>query len=182
MYNLGFSQVRQRLYLHFTDLRLVFLNSLNLQTHSHMLLNLLQHFFRATVSVQFAEISIKNMHNNLFDLGFSHVRPRLYFYCTDRGLIFFNSSHFYLHSHVLLDLVQPLLRAAVSLELVEISIRRQFLLCYSVYDQDFSQLRQRLYLHCTDRRLVFLNHLHLFLHSHMLLDLVQLFLRAAVNL
>ena len=38
---------------------------------------------------------------------------------------------------MLLDLVQPLLRAAVSLELAEISIPRLFLLHYNLHDLDF---------------------------------------------
>ena len=39
-----------------------------------------------------------------------------------------------LHSHMLLDLVQPFLRAEVSLEFADISMRQWFLLRYSLYD------------------------------------------------
>ena len=62
---------------------------------------------------------------------------------------------------MLLDLVQPFMRAAVSLEHAEMSIPLQFLLHYTLQDLDFSQVRHRLYLHCTDRRFVFLHSLHL---------------------
>ena len=44
---------------------------------------------------------------------------------------------------MLLDLVQPFLRAEVSLEFAEISIRQWFLLRYSLLDQNYSQLRHR---------------------------------------
>ena len=46
---------------------------------------------------------------------------------------------------MLLDLVQPFLRGEVSLEFAEISIRQWFLGLGLL-----SQLRHRLYLHCTD--------------------------------
>ena len=82
---------------------------------------------------------------------------------------------------MLLGLVQPFLRIAVSLEHAEISIPREFLLHYTLHYLDFSQVRHRLYLHYTDRRFVFLNSLHLLIYSHMLLDLVQPFLRATVS-
>ena len=41
--------------------------------------------------------------------------------------------------------MQPFLRAAVSLQLAEISIPRVFLLQYTLHDLDFSQVRHRLY-------------------------------------
>ena len=79
---------------------------------------------------------------------------------------------------MLFDLVQSLLRAAVSLELVEISVLS---ITLHPANLDFSQVRHRLYLHCTDRRFVLLHSLHLKIYSHMLLDLVQPFLRAIVS-
>ena len=58
-----------------------------------MLLDLVQSFLRATVSHEFTEVSIASMHSCLYDLDFSHVRLRLYLYCTDGWLVFLNSSH-----------------------------------------------------------------------------------------
>ena len=97
-----------------------------------MLLDLVPSFLRATVSHEFTEVSITSMHSCLYDLDFSHVRLRLYLYSTDGWLVFLNSLHLLLHSDMLLDLVQPFLRAEVSLEFAKIFIRQWFLLRYSL--------------------------------------------------
>ena len=178
LHGLGSSQVRPRLYLHCTDRRPEFSNLLHLQLHSHMLLVQVQNFLRATVNFEFAEISIKNMHYNMYYLGFSQLRQRLYLHCTDLRPVFLNSLNLQPHSHMLLVQVQNFLRATVSFEFAEISIKNMH---YNLYELGFSQLLQRLYFHCTDRGLIFFNFLHFYLHSHVLLDLVQPFLRAAVN-
>ena len=68
----------------------------------------------------------------MYDLDFSHVRLRLYLYCTDGWLVCLNSLHLKLHSHMLLDLVHPFLRVEVGLEFSEISLRQWFILRYSL--------------------------------------------------
>ena len=91
-----------------------------------MLLNLVQSFLRATVSHEFTTLILQAFMPVRF--GFSHVRLRLYIYCTDGWLVFLNSLHLKLHCHMLIDLVQLFLRAEVSLKFAEISIRQWFLL------------------------------------------------------
>ena len=88
--------------------------------------------FLASYSGSWIHGSFYYKHSCLYDLDFSHVRLRLYLCCTDVWLVFLNSLHLYLHSHMLLDLVQPFLRDEVSPEFAEISIRQWFLLRYSL--------------------------------------------------
>ena len=94
-----------------------------------MLLDLVQPFLRATVSHEFTEVSITSIHACTIWIFHTSVYDCT-FIATDRWLVFLNSLHLWLHSHMLLDLVQPFLRAEVSLEFAEISIRQWFLLRY----------------------------------------------------
>ena len=88
--------------------------------------------FLASYSEPWIHGSFYYKHSCLYDLDFSHIHLRFYLCCTDGWLVFLNSLHLYLHSHMLLDLVQPFLRDEVSLEYAEISIRQWFLIRYSL--------------------------------------------------
>ena len=88
--------------------------------------------FLASYSGAWIHGSFYYKHSCLYDLDFSHVRQRLYHCCTEVWLVFLNCLHRYLHSHMLLDLVQTFLREEVSLKFAEISICHWFLLRYSL--------------------------------------------------
>ena len=96
-----------------------------------MLLDLVQPFLRAKMSHEFTEVSITSIHACTIWIFHTSVYD-CYLYCTDGWLVFLNSLHLKLHSHMLLDIVLPFLRAEVGLEFSEFSIRQWFLLRYSL--------------------------------------------------
>ena len=95
-----------------------------------MLRDLVQPFLRATVSQEFTEVSITSIQPVRF--GFftlpSTIVPLLHRRMACIYKLFTPLASF----SVLLDLVQPFLRAEVSLEFAKISIRQWFLLHYSL--------------------------------------------------
>ena len=92
-----------------------------------MLLYLVQPFLRATVSREFQLQSLMPVRFGFFTCPYTIV-PLLH----RRMACILNSLYLYLHSHMLLDLVQPIFEAEVSLKFAEISIRQWFLLRFSL--------------------------------------------------
>ena len=115
-----------------------------------MLLELVQPFLRATVSLEFAEISIGSFNLQPARFGYfigpSTIVPSLH-----RPKVCIFKLFTPLASFMLRDLVQPFFRATVSLELAEFQQADRFYYKhYSLYYLGFSHVRPRLYLHCTD--------------------------------
>ena len=91
-----------------------------LASFSHVI-DLVKHLLRTTAIHELAKISVLSITLQPVRFGFftnpSTIVPSLH-----RLNVFLHSSNLKLHSYMLLDLVQPFLRAAVSLDLTEISI------------------------------------------------------------
>ena len=87
-----------------------------------MLLDLVKQLLRTTAFHELAKISVLSITFQLVQFGFftdpSTIVPSLH----RLTFVFLHFSNLKLHSYMLLDLVQPFLRIAVSLELAEISI------------------------------------------------------------
>ena len=172
------SQVRKGLCVYCTNSGFAFSNSSIPCLLGHMILALVQRFFRARISREIALISIGIIMRRCSKRITSQVRKGLCVYCTNSGFVLSNSSILCRLVDMILALVQRLFLARISRQSAWISIGIIMRRCSKRIS---SQVRKGFSVCCTNSGFAFSNSSIHCLLAHMLLALVQRLFRARIN-